>query len=174
MTVETTIPVILDLLTTSIRSGLPVRMVVQGTSMSPALKRGEAVIIRNFPCEELEVGDLIIVERDGVLITHRIVARRADGWYTKGDGLPELDPVVQSGKILGRVEATERGGISINRQLGWRRRLGALIGRLAWTEGRIYRDIVGDRQQVWLVTKLGRLIGSPFRLTILCLAVLWR
>jgi len=152
-----------------------VRLVVQGKSMSPSLKKGEVVVVCGLTGDQLLIGDIVILQLEGELITHRIVARRTDGWYTKGDGSPRLDPLVRLEAILGWVEAYEHDGAVYSTRGGKRKLINSIIGSLSWLEGAIYRvfDGIGD-SRTRVVRGIGRIIVLPLRMTIWCLAKLWR
>jgi len=84
------------------------RLQVSGESMAPLLRTGEHVIAAPVPAEALRRGDLVVVPRDLVLVTHRLVAHVGwDGWYTKGDNSLSIDPLIPAAVILGRVVALE-------------------------------------------------------------------
>jgi signal peptidase I len=63
---------------------------IQGGSMSPTIERGDlAFFIRP---DNVEVGDIVIFEVAGSIVTHRIVAIDPDGGYvTQGDANPSTD-----------------------------------------------------------------------------------
>jgi len=164
-----------DLLFTSIQSGSPVRLIIQGNSMAPSLNQGEAVFVRGLAGRKLLLGDVIVVQIDGDLITHRIVARRGDDWYTKGDGSPKLDPPIRPEAVLGWVEAIEIDGEVTSTYCGRRKSLNSMIAWLAWKEGEIYRML--DRETVHptqSIRWIGWLILLPMRVLVWCLAILWR
>jgi signal peptidase I len=67
-------------------------LMVQGGSMSPVLRTGDAIIVRTVPARTLAIGDIVTLPdlRDGGrTVTHRLVARTRDGAgmsvVTKGD-----------------------------------------------------------------------------------------
>ena len=107
-----------------------IRLQVSGESMAPLLRPEEHVIAAPVPAGDLRRGDLVVVRRQGVLVTHRLAAHSVgDGWYTKGDNSLGVDPLVPADAILGRVVALEvLGGLLdtsgwrwtiLNRILGW-------------------------------------------------------
>ncbi len=58
---------------------------VQGQSMEPLLRVGDVVAVVCCPLDEVRVGDLICFQRGADKVLHRLVERRADAWYEKGD-----------------------------------------------------------------------------------------
>ena len=72
-------------------------------SMEPEIKAGENIIIKK--CKQYEIGDIITYsEKDGDLVTHRIVSIQDELYYTKGDAnnIQDLEPVSIS-QIYGKV-----------------------------------------------------------------------
>ncbi len=61
---------------------------IASNSMYPSLKKGDAIIIEKLndtEKEEIEVGDIIVFQEDGNIITHRVVEVRQGVYITKGD-----------------------------------------------------------------------------------------
>ena len=89
----------------------PVR--IFGTSMEPALRNGDALLVKQVPPAGLKVGDIVGLESSsGQLFTHRVV--RIEGMpqgdfliRTKGDANPSPEWT--------RVAATEKVGVAILR-----------------------------------------------------------
>lgn len=120
-------------------------LVVRSGSMEPTISTGGMVLTRQVPAADIEVGDVVAVERpDRTRVTHRVVAvvhRGATAELTlKGDANPDVDPlpvtvttageVVHSAPWLGRVSAflaSARGGFVLGLLVGavvvttWRR-----------------------------------------------------
>lgn len=66
---------------------------VRSGSMEPLIPTGAAVLIR--PAHELpQVGEIALVSEDGHLVLHRVVARSATDFQTKGDANETPDPVL--------------------------------------------------------------------------------
>lgn len=67
-------------------------------SMTPAIPQGSLAVVREIPADEVEVGDVVTIDREGKLpITHRVtsVEQLGDGQaqiVMKGDANPTLDP----------------------------------------------------------------------------------
>jgi hypothetical protein len=87
--------------------GPTLRMRINGTSMAPLLKNGEAVMIQPIPTESLQIGDMIAFRQDGQIITHRLVATQQNVLITMGDNVYALDPPISAEKILGKVTACQ-------------------------------------------------------------------
>ena len=92
------------------RAVLPMR----GESMLPMLRTGQLIAVDLEPFEP-ELGDLLLFRQQDYLVVHRFLgpASREDGspvLRTRGDGLPELDPALERGRVRGRVRAIEDRG----------------------------------------------------------------
>ncbi len=97
-------------------------------SMEPVLKRGDAVIVHkvNSPAD-LQEGDIIVYEHDGLSIVHRIVIKtEKDGefyFYTKGDGNNSSDDIELSmkdirGKVLLKIPYVAKPSIYVSNLIG--------------------------------------------------------
>jgi signal peptidase len=80
-------------------------LIVRSSSMDPVFRAGDAIVV--WPLSGLPtLGDVVIYEAQGALITHRVVEVRADGVITKGDANRERDGwVVRPEDIRGRMVA---------------------------------------------------------------------
>ena len=84
---------------------------VRGSSMSPQIKSGDAVIIKEIETRAVRAGQVIIFhdpEDPERLVIHRVVAVKDDGYArlfsTKGDNNPVRDPWgVSAGAVVGGV-----------------------------------------------------------------------
>lgn len=77
-------------------------VIVSGKSMEPTLYTGDLVITRKQP--QYEAGDVVAFRVERGIVIHRIVGGSADeGFVTKGDNKPELDPYhPRESDIVGR------------------------------------------------------------------------
>jgi signal peptidase len=84
-------------------------MSVESASMSPAIRRGDAVMLRTVQADDLRVGDVVSYRSPAdqrVIITHRIVAVEKN-WnllITKGDNVQKNDKPIATSEIIGRVD----------------------------------------------------------------------
>lgn len=83
---------------------------VQTGSMRPAIRPGDAVLVRTHSAT-LSAGDIVSyrsIDNPRAIITHRIVAidRKTGQVVAKGDRLRSPDPIIQSDRIIGKVERT--------------------------------------------------------------------
>ena len=84
---------------------------VASGSMSPAIKKGDVVIVENIKdnYKEIEKGDVLVFRYDGVVVIHRIVNVIKDRgkyyFYTKGDANNNDDDfVIEEDKVIGVVK----------------------------------------------------------------------
>jgi len=101
-------------------------LTVNGTSMRPALRPGDRIVVQKTPVEQLQVGDLVVFRRENVVITHRLLRGKDDQLLTKGDNMRLLDPPVRAEAVLGRADQL----------LGGRGPLG--VAWLSWWEAKMY------------------------------------
>lgn len=77
---------------------------VAGTgSMSPAIGATSRLLVS--PAELVEVGDIVVYEREGDLIVHRIVQDLGDSWVCQGDAYCTADLPILKSAVLFRVDA---------------------------------------------------------------------
>ena len=81
---------------------------VQSGSMSPAIERGDAVIVGKSSAD-LGVGDIVSFttpEYPGVIVTHRImqIDKAAGRLITKGDVAGRADKPVPTGQVIGTTD----------------------------------------------------------------------
>lgn len=151
------------------RSAEALRLRVRGHSMAPLLRSGDVVWVEPVAPSALRRGDLVVVQRQGAWITHRLIARRGDRWYTKGDGLCHPDPAVPGEAILGRVIAIERDGSRIElRQRRWRV-IHRILGWWGWLQAqgfaaaqRVQHRLFGEKVPSTL-RALSRRVAAPLR-----------
>src|SRR5512143_1975364 len=106
----------LDLARAGLQEQGILRLRVISNSMLPTLRPGDEVIVQPASLGSLQRGDLVVVQHETELITHRLIEVSAQGWRTKGDHCTAADPVWPAAMILGRVVAIQRSGRSINLQ----------------------------------------------------------
>lgn len=86
-------------------------LVIGSGSMTGTINKGDIVFFAKYgKDEEIETGDIIVFNRDGEKIVHRIIDQRALGtesrYYTKGDAnQQEDDGYVQKSDIIGHVKS---------------------------------------------------------------------
>jgi nickel-type superoxide dismutase maturation protease len=80
---------------------------VQGPSMAPTLRHGDAVMVRTGG-RAIRPGDVVVARflaRPGLLVVKRVVRREPDGWWVVGDNefVTDDSRVYGVARIVGRV-----------------------------------------------------------------------
>ncbi len=111
--------------------GAECRFQAKGHSMSPFIKDGDIVTISPLTHSSPGLGDVVAFNRpeNEKLIIHRVVEKRNNDYYVRGDNVPEADGLVQAKDILGYVNKVERDGKNVRVGLGPERFLIALLNR---------------------------------------------
>jgi signal peptidase I len=113
----------LDLAAEVLRAGSSIRLQALGTSMLPAIWPGDVLCIERKAGEEIVAGDIVVVAREGRFFIHRLIEKRESGWVTRGDSLPQNDPLVEEVQVVGKVSSIQRkNGASVPRSLSWLKR----------------------------------------------------
>ncbi|MEW6323777.1 MAG: signal peptidase I [Nitrospirota bacterium] len=99
-------------------------LTVEGRSMSPVLRSGDAVMIRCCTADAVKPGDVITVADPAGLCTHRLIMITHEGGkrllWTKGDACAHWDDPIDSEALLGKGVAMLRGGRHLSLEKGWR------------------------------------------------------
>ncbi len=104
-----------------LRSYGELRFAATGWSMLPAIWPGDTLVVERVGGDQVQVGEVVLVGREGRLCAHRVVSR-AEGsgnpcwtayWITQGDAMPAPDQPVIESELLGRVAYLMRAGKSI-------------------------------------------------------------
>lgn len=90
-----------DLVRESLSSQGSARLRVISNSMAPLINIDDFVIIERV--QDYRRGDIVVIDRKGELITHRLVKVESQKWYTKGDRFHSLDAPVSEDDIIGKV-----------------------------------------------------------------------
>jgi len=85
------------------------RLPVTGSSMFPSMQPGDLLEIRR-PTGPIQTGNVVVFERHGKLVVHRVVSQTGDLFITCGDRVRYPDAPVSAAAILGCVIAIERRG----------------------------------------------------------------
>jgi len=112
------------------------RFEATGWSMLPSMWPGDTLMVERVSGDQVYVGDVVLVGRDGRLCAHRVVSRSEDTenprWVTQGDAMAAPDPPVDESELLGRVSYLIRAGrlIAVRAELSAVERLTAkIVGR---------------------------------------------
>jgi signal peptidase I len=107
-----------------LRSFGTLRFAATGWSMLPSVWPGETLVVERIQPDQVQIGDLVLVEREGKLCAHRVVGTAGHPenrqWITQGDALPVTDRPVAGSELLGKVTYLVRAGklIAVPAKLG--------------------------------------------------------
>jgi signal peptidase I len=102
----------------SLRSGLACELTLRGGSMAPLLRDGDVVCVEPGAPRP---GDVVVAERDGRLVTHRLVSLSDGVAVMRGDACRGDDPPLPVSALLGRV-------VRVKRRSPMARLVGRLLG----------------------------------------------
>ncbi|MBU0486939.1 MAG: hypothetical protein KKA07_05780 [Bacteroidetes bacterium] len=86
------------------------RVPLGGRSMYPFMRQGDIAIVIPFEAEKIKKGDVVVFQRNGKLLAHRMLGER-DGYYRiKGDALWKADPPIPAQDVIGQIISFERNG----------------------------------------------------------------
>ena len=107
------------------------RFRAKGFSMSPFIKEGDVVTVSPLWGDSPRVGDVVAFVSPYVeqLMIHRVLGKKGDHYFIKGDRAPEPDGLVPITNILGRVKKIERHGKEVLLGLGPERVIIAFLTR---------------------------------------------
>lgn len=98
-------------------SGQPVRFVVRGRSMHPALRDGEMVTVVPVEAAEVKVGDIILYRAGGGALAHRVIRTEERAgrpvFILRGDASATCDQPVEAAQVSGQVVSVLRGGRTV-------------------------------------------------------------
>jgi signal peptidase I len=112
---------------------------VSGGSMTPWMRSGDFVFIRRFDFAKISAGEVIVFQRNGLVVVHRAIRRvkrasaenTASFLITKGDASDEMDAPVSAEEYLGRATRIHRGRRHIDLESFTQKLLGRLLARLS-------------------------------------------
>lgn len=109
-----------------------VRFQARGLSMTPFIRDGDIIIVAPLKDYKLQIGDVAsyIHPQSSRVVVHRVVGKKGDSFLIKGDGVPELDGLVQLKNIFGYVKKIERNGKKIRIGFGLEKFFIAFISRI--------------------------------------------
>jgi hypothetical protein len=99
----------LDLAAEVLASFGQARLPVTGSSMFPCLQPGDVLEVRQ-PTGAILAGEVVVFERNGRLVAHRVTGESGGKLITRGDRMRRCDEPVSAAEILGCVAAIERRG----------------------------------------------------------------
>ena len=142
-----------DLAGQVLRSFGGLRFRATGCSMLPSVWPGDTLVVERIAGDQVHIGDVVLVGRDGRLCAHRVVSSVDDSgnlcWITRGDAMAAPDRPVSETELLGRVAYLIRAGrlTAVPAKLSMVKRLTAKIVRrsvaAAWALVFLHRMVHG-------------------------------
>jgi signal peptidase I len=93
-----------------VRSVGRLRLAVVGSSMLPAIRPRDLLLVRRCGVQSTRVGDVVLFTRDSRLFAHRVISSDGSRLVTRGDALDMADAPIGGAELLGRVERVVRRG----------------------------------------------------------------
>lgn len=94
-------------------TGKKTQIKVSGNSMKPLIDQNWTLIINHT--KNIRIGDIIVFKKNGEMIAHRVVRILSKNQLlTKGDASLQLDPIVYTSEIIGRVISIHKYNKDIN------------------------------------------------------------
>lgn len=91
------------LLFAQVNSGKEVEISVVGTSMNPTLYEGDTIAIKKYT--DYNIGDILVyIYKDDGLLVHRLLDRRDNEYFCKGDNSFRLEDINYT-DVLGKIIA---------------------------------------------------------------------
>ena len=99
-------------------------LIVVSDSMSGTIEKGDLIIIKK--CDEYKIGDIVTFVNDGdpMVITHRIIYKDGEKYYTRGDANTSSDRVYVLeeniyGKVTGKIPYVGLFFTWLTAEFGW-------------------------------------------------------
>lgn len=126
------------------------RLRVTGSSMLPAIRPGDDLLILRCRIEEANPGDIVLFMRHRRLFAHRVILRSSTCLITQGDGIAEPDLPVAANELLGKVMRVMRRGKTIRHEskMKLQARVAAALFRRSATAGRLFALLQGAQRRV--------------------------
>jgi len=122
---------LIELMRATLAKEVPFRFQARGFSMYPFIKDGDVITVSPMGEGLPGLGDVVaFVQREiEKLLVHRVIRRRANSYFMKGDDTTAGDSPVPAANVLGLVTRVERGRKRVFIGLGPERFLIALLAR---------------------------------------------
>lgn len=129
-----------DLAVEVLRGFGALRLGVTGSSMLPAIRPADTILVHPCSFEDAELHDIVLFTRQRRLFAHRVVSRSAAHLITQGDGLAGPDHPVTADELLGKVVQVTRRGKPVRHTQSpdWSSRLAGALFRRSPLAGRLF------------------------------------
>jgi signal peptidase I len=122
-----------------LRADGKLRFAVISNSMKPLLRKGDWVIVKMVPVEDIHLGDLVLVSAEERLISHRVIRIDRDTIQTKGDAVPCADTPVSMSQMLGVIQTIDRSGKVISLATSSNRLIFSLVSWISKVEDHLWQ-----------------------------------
>jgi len=141
-----------ELAAEALRSFGALRLRVTGSSMLPAIRPDDVLLLRHCGIGEASRGDIVLFIRHRRLFAHRVISRSDARLVTQGDGMVEPDLPVTANQLLGKVVRVMRRGKTIRHESkpGLPARMVAVLFRRSASAGRLFTRLQGLRGRAGL------------------------
>lgn len=103
----------IELVAEAIRSFGDLRLRVTGSSMLPAIRPDDELLVHRCTIDESAPGDVVLYIRQRRLFAHRVISRSIAHLIAQGDGMAQPDPPVTADELLGKVIRVMRRGCTV-------------------------------------------------------------
>lgn len=136
-----------ELAAEAIRCFGALRLRVAGSSMLPAVRPDDVLLVRQCRIEEAGPGDIVLYMRQRRLFAHRVISRSGARLVTQGDGMAEPDLAVTAHALLGKVIRVTRRGKTVRHDSRptLPARMAAALFRRSASAGRVFTRLQGLR-----------------------------
>jgi signal peptidase len=133
-----------ELAAEAIRSFGELRLRVTGSSMLPAIRPDDVLLVHDCRIDDAGPGDIILFVRHRRLFAHRVVSRSDALLVTQGDSVAETDAPVTAHEVLGKVIYVMRRGRTFcpESKPAWPARTAAALFRRSATAGRMFTRLL--------------------------------
>ncbi len=161
-----------DLTREILNAGQEVLLTTAGLSMGYSIRGGEAIVVRAVPAAEVRFGDIIVFQRAGLFVCHRVVrvrtAPQGRVFLTKGDPVISFDEAVEARDVLGKVVRIKWPEGDFRTESPRGRLLNTALACLSLLAAGLYRffplkGILKRGERGWAVNLLYRLLAFPSR-----------
>lgn len=82
----------------------------EGNSMWPVLHSRDVLYYTKTKINKIQIDDIVLVEKENKLLTHRVIYKTYKFLITKGDGNLSSDGKIFSNQLIGKVYKVKRNG----------------------------------------------------------------
>lgn len=146
--------IIANLLRKSLAQGQTPSLTIISNSMKPLLQLGDKIFIETVELDTLQLGDIVLIETSGELMTHRfwgVVQQNGQNFIiTRGDRPLNFDMLWESTKLIGRIVARQRDSRLLSFQESAGKRLNQSLAALAQWEIKLFQPPLGSNSPIQL------------------------